>query len=63
MRPLCCSRLPEPPASRKHMRRASDEQLRKEFFRIVGVDLTAIPSINIGTVEVLLGEDGFGLSA
>jgi transposase len=48
----------EPPASRKQMRRASDEPLRKEFFRIVGVDLTAIPSIHVGTVEVWLGEVG-----
>jgi transposase len=48
----------EPPASRKHMRNASDEQLRQEFFRVIGVDLTAIPGINVGTVEVLLGEVG-----
>jgi transposase len=48
----------EPPASRKQMRTSSDEHLRKEFFRIVGVDLTAIPSINVRTVEVLLGEVG-----
>ena len=51
----------EPPASRKHIRTASDEQLRKQFFRIVGVDLTAIPSINVGTVEVLLAEVGADL--
>jgi len=48
----------EPPESRKQMRRADDEQLRQEFFRIVGVDLTAIPGINVRTVEVLLGEVG-----
>ncbi len=48
----------EPPASRKQMRTVSDEQSRQEFFRIVGVDLTAIPSINVGTVEVFLGEVG-----
>jgi transposase len=48
----------EPPASRKKMRTADDEQMRKEFFRIVGVDLTAIPSINVRTVEVLLSEVG-----
>jgi transposase len=48
----------EPPESRKHMRSAHDEQLRQKFFRIVGVDLTAIPSVNVGTVEVLLGEVG-----
>ncbi len=48
----------EPPATRKKMRRASDEHLRQEFFRIVGVDLTAIPSVNVRTVEVLLAEVG-----
>jgi len=48
----------EPPATRKQMRTSSDEDLRKEFFRIVGVDLTAIPSINVSTVGVLLGEVG-----
>jgi transposase len=48
----------ELPESRKQMRNASDEQLRKEYFRIVGVDLTAIPSLNVGTVGVLLGEVG-----
>lgn len=48
----------EPPESRKHMRKASDEQLRQQFFRVLGVDLTAIPSINVRTVEVLLGEVG-----
>ena len=48
----------EPPASRKKMRTADDEQLRNEFFRIVGVDLTAIPAINVGTVEVFLAEVG-----
>lgn len=47
----------EPPESRKKMR-AGDEELRKEFFRIVGVDLTAIPSIHVRTVEVLLSEVG-----
>jgi transposase len=52
----------EPPASRKHMRSASDEQLRKEFFRVVGVDLTAVPAINVGTVEVMLSEVGPDLS-
>lgn len=48
----------EPPESRKQMRQVSDEQLRKEYFRIVGVDLTAIPSLNVGTVGVLLSEVG-----
>lgn len=48
----------EPPAARKNMRTRSDEELRKEFFRIVGVDLTAIPSIGVGTVQVLVAEVG-----
>jgi len=48
----------EPPESRKTMRTANDEELRKEFFRIVGVDLTAIPGMNVGTVQVLLSEVG-----
>jgi Transposase IS116/IS110/IS902 family./Transposase. len=48
----------EAPAARKNMRTRSDEELRKEFFRIVGVDLTAIPSINVGTVQVMLAEVG-----
>jgi transposase len=48
----------EPPESRKRMRRATDEELRKEYFRVVGVDLTAIPSVNVRTVEVLVGEVG-----
>jgi len=48
----------EPPDARKKMRTRSDEELRKEFFRIVGVDLTAIPGINVGTVQVLLAEVG-----
>ncbi len=52
----------EPPDARKNMRTRSDEELRKEFFRIIGVDLTAIPGINVGTVQVLLAEVGPDLS-
>lgn len=48
----------EPPTARKNLRTRSDEELRKEFFRIVGVDLTAIPSVGVGTVQVLLAEVG-----
>jgi transposase len=48
----------EPPATGKQMRRANGEELRREFFRILGVDLTAIPGVNVGTVEVLLAEVG-----
>ena len=52
----------EPPAARKKMRTANDEELRQEFHRLFGVDLTAIPGVNIGTVEVLAGEVGPDLS-
>ena len=52
----------EPPAARKTMRTAEDEDLRKKFYRILGVDLTAVPGVNVGTVEVFLGEVGPDLS-
>jgi transposase len=52
----------EPPAARKNMRKSADEELRQQYYRILGVDLTAIPGINVGTVEVLLGEVGPDLS-
>jgi transposase len=48
----------EPPTSHKQLRGPDGKELRKEFCRIIGVDLTAIPSIGIGTVEVLLAEVG-----
>lgn len=48
----------EPPAARKKMRTRTDEELRQDFYRIFGVDLTAIPGVNIRTVEVVLGEVG-----
>ena len=51
-----------PPAARKTMRKPEHEELRQKFYRILGVDLTAIPSVNVGTVEVLLGEVGPDLS-
>jgi transposase len=52
----------DPPAARKKMRTADDECLRQEFYRILGVDLTAIPVVNVRTVEILLGEVGPDLS-
>jgi transposase len=52
----------EPPAARKNLRKPEDEQLRQKFYRVLGVDLTAIPSVNVRTVEVLLGEVGPDLS-
>ena len=48
----------QPPVARKKMRTKEDEQLRRDFYRIIGVDLTAIPSVNLGTVGVFLGEVG-----
>jgi transposase len=51
-----------PPPARKNMRTPAHEELRTKFYRIFGTDLTAIPSVNVGTVEVLLGEVGPDLS-
>ncbi|SRR5579884_1401674 len=48
----------EPPVSGKKFRKAGDEELRQKFYRVFGVDLTAVPSVNVGTVEVLLAEVG-----
>ena len=48
----------EPPAARKKMRTQDDEALRRKFYRILGVDVTAVPGVNVGTVEVLVGEVG-----
>ena len=47
-----------PPPARKTMRTPTDEELRTKFYHIFGTDLTAIPGVNVGTVEVLLGEVG-----
>lgn len=52
----------EPPAARKKMRTAEHEDLRQDFHRTFGVDLTAIPGVNVRTVEMLLGEVGPDLS-
>jgi transposase len=52
----------QPPAPRKNMRTAGHEDLRQKFYRILGVDLTAIPGVNVGTLEVLLAEVGPDLS-
>jgi transposase len=51
---------PAPPP-RKKMREAEDEELRQKYYRIFGVDLTSIPSLNVGTVKVLLAEVGSDL--
>lgn len=52
----------EPPEARKTMRTLGDEELRQKVYRIPGVDLTAIPGVNIRTVEVYVGEVGGDLS-
>jgi transposase len=52
----------EPPEARKNMRTLGDEELRQEFYRILGTDLTAIPGMNIRTVEVYVAEVGGDLS-
>lgn len=52
---------PAPPP-RKTMRESQDEDLRQKYFRIWGVDLTAVPSLHVGTVKVLVGEVGPELS-
>ena len=52
---------PAPPPSKK-MREQTDEELRQRFYRILGVDLTAIPSINVGTVKKFIAELGPDLS-
>jgi transposase len=46
------------PGPAKNMRTKGDEQLRQEYFRIMGVDLTAIPGVNIGTVGAIVSEVG-----
>src|SRR5262249_43737988 len=52
----------ERPRARKQMRTGEDHELRREFHRILGVDLTAIPGVNVRTVEMLLAEVGPDLS-
>ena len=55
------------PAARMRVKRrasmpAAIPDLREKQYRILGVDLTAIPSINTGSVEVFLAEVGPDLS-
>jgi transposase len=52
---------PAPPP-RKPMLGAEGEDLRQKYYRILGSDLTAVPSINTGTLKVLLAEVGPDLS-
>ncbi len=49
-----------PPPPRKQL--LGEEDLRQKYYRILGSDLTAIPSINLGTIRVLLAEVGADLS-
>jgi transposase len=46
------------PGPTKQMRTKGDEELRQEYFRIMGVDLTSIPGVNVGTVGVIVSEIG-----
>lgn len=52
---------PAPPPHKK-MRTKKEEDLRQKYYRILGVDLTAVPSLNIGTVGILITEVGPDLS-
>jgi transposase len=58
---------PLPPPRTRIKRKASMPppvaDLREKHYRILGVDLTAVPCVNTGTVEVLLAEVGPDLSA
>ena len=51
---------PAPPGRRKN---PQNFELRTEFYRIYGIDLTAIPGIDINTVHTLFAECGRDLSA
>ena len=53
---------PLPPPSRSH-RDPTGFDLRTELYRIIGVDLTAIPGVGIQTVYTLFAECGSDLSA
>ena len=46
------------PAAHQKMRTAEDEEFRQKYYRILGVDLTAVPSIKVGTVKVIVAEVG-----
>jgi transposase len=50
------------PEARKKFRKRGDEAARCVYYRIFGVDLTAIPGVSLGTVQVFLGELGPDLS-
>lgn len=50
------------PAPHKKMRVSAEEDLLQKYYRIIGVDLTAIPSVNVGTVREMIAEVGPDLS-
>ncbi|HYW36681.1 MAG TPA: IS110 family transposase [Terriglobales bacterium] len=50
------------PAPHKKMRVSADEDLRQKFYRILGTDLTAVPSLNVRTVRGMIAEVGPDLS-
>lgn len=50
------------PGARKVFRKRADEELRVEYYRIFGVDLTAVPGVHLGTVQMWLAELGPDLS-
>lgn len=49
---------PALPARKINLRRQAEENLAKQHWRILGVDLTAVPGISSPTVQVLLAEVG-----
>jgi transposase len=53
---------PSAPSAQKKLRTKQDEELRQQYYRILGVDLTAVPSINVGTVQTFVAEVGPDLS-
>jgi hypothetical protein len=53
---------PAAPSAQKKRRTKQDEELRQQYYRILGVDLTAVPSINVGTVQTFVAEVGPDLS-
>lgn len=54
---------PLPPSSKRPLKRDSaGAQMRTEFYRLTGVDLTAVPGIQSNTVHTLLAEIGRDVS-
>ncbi len=53
---------PSAPSAQKKLRTKQDEELRQQYYRILGVELTAVPSLNVGTVQMFVAEVGPDLS-